>query len=281
MTGQQNPWRRRAVLTGGAAAVAAWVYAAPRLGSLWPRQLVYRDMEGLAPFRELVSTGAVSSPNALMVGIDAEQAADPAKDARIAAVRADPCGALFGNVKDLRIPVAFFSDFNCPNCRILESILAEYQTAHPGVLRLVRFELPLLGAASVTASKAVLAADRQGAYEAMHIRLLRNRMVSDQSLVKAMADGIGIDRQRLIADMQRPEIDTALDQARALADVFGFYGTPGMVMASISLLNENPNPTEDEVRMGLEGNLCRCTGYHNIVKSVLACASAAAVSGGN
>ena len=51
------------------------------------------------------------------------------------------------------------------------------------------------------------------------------------------------------------------------------YCTPGMVMASIGLLNENPNPTEEEVRYGLEGNLCRCTGYHNIVKSVLAAAA--------
>ena len=50
------------------------------------------------------------------------------------------------------------------------------------------------------------------------------------------------------------------------------YCTPGMVMAAISLLKENPNPTEDDVRLGLEGNLCRCTGYHNIVKSVLAAA---------
>ena len=50
------------------------------------------------------------------------------------------------------------------------------------------------------------------------------------------------------------------------------YCTPGMVMAAISLLNDNPNPTEEEVRLGLEGNLCRCTGYHNIVQSVLACA---------
>lgn len=53
------------------------------------------------------------------------------------------------------------------------------------------------------------------------------------------------------------------------------YCTPGMVMASISLLDENPNPTEEEVRIGLEGNLCRCTGYHNIVKAVLAAAEGA------
>ncbi len=50
------------------------------------------------------------------------------------------------------------------------------------------------------------------------------------------------------------------------------YCAPGMVMAASSLLKENPNPTEEEVRLGLEGNLCRCTGYHNIVKAVLACA---------
>ena len=51
------------------------------------------------------------------------------------------------------------------------------------------------------------------------------------------------------------------------------YCTPGMVMAAIGLLNENPKPSEEEVRLGLEGNLCRCTGYHNIVKSVLAAAN--------
>ncbi len=52
------------------------------------------------------------------------------------------------------------------------------------------------------------------------------------------------------------------------------YCTPGMVLATVSLLAENPDPTEAEVRLGLEGNLCRCTGYHNIVKSVLAAAGA-------
>jgi carbon-monoxide dehydrogenase small subunit len=47
------------------------------------------------------------------------------------------------------------------------------------------------------------------------------------------------------------------------------YCTPGMIMAAAGLLADNPNPTENEVRHGLEGNLCRCTGYHNIVKAVL------------
>ena len=51
------------------------------------------------------------------------------------------------------------------------------------------------------------------------------------------------------------------------------YCTPGMIMAAASFLKENPNPTEEEVREALEGNLCRCTGYQNIVKSILDAAS--------
>ena len=52
------------------------------------------------------------------------------------------------------------------------------------------------------------------------------------------------------------------------------FCTAGMVMAAVSLIEEVPNPTEHDVRDGLEGNLCRCTGYHNIVKAVLAAAGA-------
>ncbi|HEY5135332.1 MAG TPA: (2Fe-2S)-binding protein [Candidatus Nanopelagicales bacterium] len=51
------------------------------------------------------------------------------------------------------------------------------------------------------------------------------------------------------------------------------FCTPGMVMASVDLLSENPDPTEEEIRNGLEGNLCRCTGYHNIVKAVATAAA--------
>ncbi len=51
------------------------------------------------------------------------------------------------------------------------------------------------------------------------------------------------------------------------------YCTPGMIMSALALLKDNPNPTESEVREGLEGNLCRCTGYHNIVRAVMAAAA--------
>ena len=56
------------------------------------------------------------------------------------------------------------------------------------------------------------------------------------------------------------------------------YCTPGMIMSAADLLKRNPDPSEEEIRHGLEGNLCRCTGYHNIVKAVKSAATAA--SGG-
>ncbi len=59
------------------------------------------------------------------------------------------------------------------------------------------------------------------------------------------------------------------------------FCTPGMVMAAVGLLSENPHPTEAEVREGLEGNFCRCTGYHNIVRAVLRAASAGNVAAGS
>jgi carbon-monoxide dehydrogenase small subunit len=52
------------------------------------------------------------------------------------------------------------------------------------------------------------------------------------------------------------------------------FCTPGMIMQSVDLLNDHPDPSEEEIRNGLEGNLCRCTGYHNIVKAVQAAAAA-------
>jgi aerobic carbon-monoxide dehydrogenase small subunit len=61
-------------------------------------------------------------------------------------------------------------------------------------------------------------------------------------------------------------VQTAFRQEHGLQ--CGFC-TPGMVMATVGLLRENPDPTEAEVREGLEGNICRCTGYHNILRAVL------------
>ena len=225
-----RPWRRRTIIAGSLLAVAGWVIGAPRLGSLWPAQLAYRDLPGLSPFRELEIAGALSTSSGLLVGLDGAARPDTAQDTRIAAVRADPCAALFGPQTDHRLPIAFFSDFNCPNCRVLDAILLDYDSANPSTIRIIRHELPLLGAASTIASQAVLAADRQGGYQAMHDRLMRTGLATDLNFVVNIAESVGLDGQRLVADMQTPEIASALDVSKATASVFGFYGAPATVV---------------------------------------------------
>jgi carbon-monoxide dehydrogenase small subunit len=99
---------------------------------------------------------------------------------------------------------------------------------------------------------------------------LNGESVKSCTILAAQADGgtvttiEGLAKDGVMHPMQQAFMDNHGLQC-------GFC-TPGMVMAAIGLLNENPSPTEEQVRIGLEGNLCRCTGYHNIVKSVLACA---------
>jgi carbon-monoxide dehydrogenase small subunit len=97
--------------------------------------------------------------------------------------------------------------------------------------------------------------------------LLDGESVKSCSLLAAQVDGREVTTIEAMADG---------DEMHPIQDAFhrnhGLqcgYCTPGMVMAAASLLQENPTPTEVEVREALEGNLCRCTGYQNIVKSIL------------
>ncbi|MGA9277529.1 (2Fe-2S)-binding protein [Ilumatobacter sp.] len=102
---------------------------------------------------------------------------------------------------------------------------------------------------------------------------LNGEAVKSCTVLAAQADGMEITTIEGMADAD----GTLHPMQQAFMENHGLqcgYCTPGMVMAATSLLNENANPTEADVRIGLEGNLCRCTGYHNIVKSVLAAASA-------
>jgi protein-disulfide isomerase len=240
MRDQRTLWKRRAALAFGMAAVTGWVIGAPHLSSLWRPRLTFRDIPGLAPFRELETSGGISSGAGMLAGLDAPGSPDPQQEARIAAVRADPCTALFGDMADPRLPIAFFSDFNCPNCLLLNATLEDFLAARPDDLRIIRHQLPLLGAASTVASQAALAADLQGGYGAMHDRLMRSRMVTDLTQVVRIAETAGLDGQQLAADMQTDRIATALDRSRAVASVFGFYGTPATVIGRTVFLGNLP-----------------------------------------
>jgi len=102
--------------------------------------------------------------------------------------------------------------------------------------------------------------------------LLDGESVKSCTVLAAQADGRSVTTlEGLAADGQMHAVQEAFHQEHGLQ--CGFC-TPGMVMAIVSMLKENPSPTEAEVRTGLEGNICRCTGYHNIVRAALAAAEA-------
>ena len=224
-------WQRRALLAGGALAVFAWVKGAPHLLSFSNSDLVFEDMAGLEPFRRLVGTGSVTTNSgAVFVGLDPPVPTSPEYERILQKVRVDPCAAFFGAPQTGPVPVAMFSDFACPLCSVMNERLIELHAKQPDRFRIVRHELPILGAASITASRAVLAADRQGAYPQMHKRLIRTPAVTDEAFVARIADDIGLDSDRLLVDMNSGVIDQQLRVSRAIADVFGFYGTPAFAV---------------------------------------------------
>ena len=100
--------------------------------------------------------------------------------------------------------------------------------------------------------------------------LLEGESVKSCTVLGVQADGLEVTTiEGLATDGELHPVQRAFHEQHGLQCG---YCTPGMVMATVSLLEENPSPTEQEIREALEGNLCRCTGYHNIVQAVLAAA---------
>jgi carbon-monoxide dehydrogenase small subunit len=97
-------------------------------------------------------------------------------------------------------------------------------------------------------------------------------LVDGQSVKSCTVLAASVDGQSVTTLEGLAEGDQWHAVQKAFRDKHGLqcgFCTPGMVMAAVSLLSENPSPSGDDVRQGLEGNLCRCTGYHNIVAAVL------------
>ena len=104
--------------------------------------------------------------------------------------------------------------------------------------------------------------------------LLDGESVKSCTVLAAQADGTSVLTIEGLADAD----GTLHPVQRAFHEHHGLqcgYCTPGMVLAAVSLIDEHGRLTEQEVREGLEGNLCRCTGYHNIVKAVMAASAEA------
>ncbi|HMM54674.1 MAG TPA: (2Fe-2S)-binding protein [Candidatus Desulfobacillus sp.] len=101
---------------------------------------------------------------------------------------------------------------------------------------------------------------------------LDGRAVKSCNLLAVQAQGCAV---TTIEGLAAPNGDMHPMQA-AFKECHGLqcgFCTPGMVMSATALLAENPRPSEEQIRAGLDGNFCRCTGYHNIVKAVQSCAA--------
>ncbi len=103
--------------------------------------------------------------------------------------------------------------------------------------------------------------------------LMNGVSVKSCSVLAVQADGADITTIEGLADGELHPLQRAFHEEHALQCG---YCTPGMILASVDLLRDNPNPTDEQIREGLEGNLCRCTGYEHIVRAVRSASQAGA-----
>jgi predicted DsbA family dithiol-disulfide isomerase len=181
----------------------------------------FRRLEGgkvstaFDPFVGLENTGSLRADTALEQNVEARL-----------------CEALFDGVAhdpDV-LPVASFSDYNCPYCRVLTSRLARLEDEFEGRVRVAWHEYPLLGPSSVFAARAALAAKQQDAYVAFHKRMMGARLVPTPAYLRTVADDIGISHREMLRDMDGEKVNAELARAFALADLFGLVGTPALVV---------------------------------------------------
>ena len=140
----------------------------------------------------------------------------------------DPASPVGGNPEGDVTLVEFF-DYNCPYCRRVAPVMLEAEAADPQ-LRIVYKELPILGPDSQFAAKAALASHRQGRYVPFHKALMQAKGAADEASVLAVAAEVGLDLERLEADMQDPAIAQAIDRNLQLAVALRINGTPGFVV---------------------------------------------------
>ncbi|MEE9387875.1 MAG: DsbA family protein [Paracoccaceae bacterium] len=230
--------RRRFIV--GAGALAVMGYAGVRSGwftgwltGLLPQQpLPFQDMVEPAGYRRL-SGGEISGGFDPLIGIPEDTPEGLVVAERV--VARDICAALFGQSTGTagQVPMAYFFDYQCPICRRLTPRLR----ALKGVA-LNWHDLAALGVGSKMAARAAIAARNQGAYDAFHDRLMRSRFQANEGYVGLLAQSVGIDGARLLADMNSPQVNDQMWQSRAVANMFGMLGTPGMVIGRTVIIGD-------------------------------------------
>lgn len=251
--------RRAALLGIAAAAVGPW-WAWPRVAQLFVGDFDFEPLDDPQGFRR-ITAGETSGMPSPFFGLDAPDEQEQAIPEE--AVRADLCTGLFGGSPPAGVvPIASFSDYNCPFCRVLTERLSNLEERSGGDIRITWHEWPRLGPTSISAARAALAADMQGAYAAFHKRLMRGRFVATPEYLEILARDIGVDADRLLSDMESDAVSERLHATEAVARIFGFIGTPALVVGRtviVGTVSENVIAAlvEQERR---EGPLPVCSG---------------------
>ena len=140
----------------------------------------------------------------------------------------DPNAPVLGNV-DGDVTIVEFFDYNCPYCKRVKPEIQALMAADPDI-RLVYREWPILGEGSVFAARAALAARNQGKYEEFHWAMMGLQGRAEEASILNAAAEIGLDVDKLRADMDAPEISEHIQTSMELAAALGFNGTPSFVI---------------------------------------------------
>jgi protein-disulfide isomerase len=142
----------------------------------------------------------------------------------------DPTSPVGGN-PDGDVTIVEFFDYRCPYCKAVAPDLGKALAAD-GKVRLVYKEFPILGPASVTASKAALAAVAQGKYQPFHEKLMSYKGSLDDTAIFAMAAETGLDVAKLKKDMESPAVKDMINRTYKLADKLQIQGTPAFIIGT-------------------------------------------------
>jgi len=224
-------WAALPVLVLGAATV--WIGKSP--GVQLTSAAVAADLTQ-SEFEQRVRNYLLDHPEVVGEAIrrlQAKQDEQDAADAKVAfkahagEVYRDPDSPVGGNPNGSVTVVEFF-DYNCPYCKMMAPLIAQAESVDPQ-LRIVYKEFPILGPGSVFAAKAALAAAKQGKYETFHRALYQVRGHIDEAKVLEVAGTVGLDVDRLKADMQDKALERVLEKNEKLAQLLHITGTPGFV----------------------------------------------------
>ena len=183
--------------------------------------------------KQLALEAILENPQIIMQAVaileqrERERAASGANTVRLQ-LEQDPNSPNLGN-PDGDVTVIEFFDYNCPYCRKAGQTVQELLASDANV-RVIYREWPILGEDSVFASRAALAARTQGKYEEFHWALMNGEGRASEASILKLARDLGLDVEKLQADMTSPAVEAHIAQSSALARTLGFTGTPAFIV---------------------------------------------------